>query len=690
MLRNFRPLSNWQKTGNYGRLLNERYSPVSIPSKQICLQRLLRYKAADKNNVSKKISVTSVNSNVRKELEPSDLFGTLDPSYEKVVDLDDNDGETEYLAKISDTGRPKPFDYLHRIENLLKPPNIDLKQALEILEVEMKLEYVKPIPEIYKLLIHACGNKGYCDKAFELYRQYTARRFPINHGIFSDLFNSCANCPKDEDNSIIKSRALQHAKKLYLKINANSSGHFPPVLYNNMIKAFGRCGEVEYAFDLLDKMGEKRIKVDASTINHVLHACINDKNSGLRHALMLWRKMRRFNIKPNVQSYNLLLRATKDCGIGDPQFLQDVLLEAMSSKDVRLLKKKFHNDNLIEVNQSQKLSASKSKDVNDKIRQDKSEMDEDSSNSTSLSTQWPLVSTKNSEVVLPNFLSPKPNFDSDHGIIGLSEDALKSPENKFLLFGNLTEFLNLMVTVDHIKPDIKTISQLLHCIEPKDEYLLIESIKKYKITTDIDFFNQLMRKRVARYDMALARSTLNDINDFDLAPDIATFGCLAMTCNSDKTTFKLLKDMHEYGIKPNVQIITALLRTACKRYSFKNIEVLLSILSRENIKPTIKTITTLEHYYQKCRGLIVQLDSKKELAKVDENFIGVKVLKNDINNGSNLWRRHVTIYSTWLKKTEIDYPSHPWKQFLTSKDLEKAVSGPETKKKYINQIINNS
>ena len=690
MLRNLRPLSNWQKTGNYGRLLNERYSPVSIPSKQICLQRLLRYKAADKNNVSKKISVTPVNSNVRKELEPSDLFGTLNPSYEKEFDLDDNDGETEYLAKISDTGRPKPFDYLHRIETLLKPPNIDLKQALEILEVEMKQEYVKPIPEIYRLLIHACGNKGYCDKAFELYRQYTARRFPINHGIFSDLFNSCANCPKDENNSIIKSRALQHAKKLYLKINANSSGHFPPVLYNNMIKAFGRCGEVEYAFDLLDKMGEKRIKVDASTINHVLHACINDKNSGLRHALMLWRKMRRFNIKPNVQSYNLLLRATKDCGIGDPQFLQDVLLEAMSSKDVRLLKKKFHNDNLIEVNQSQKFSASKSKDVNDKIHQDKSEMDEDSSNSTSPSTQWPLVSTKNSEVVLPNFLSPKPNFDSDHGIIGLSEDALKSPENKFLLFGNLTEFLNLMVTVDHIKPDIKTLSQLLHCIEPKDEYLLIESIKKYKITTDIDFFNQLMRKRVARYDMDLARSTLNDINDFDLAPDIATFGCLAMTCNSDKTTFKLLKDMHEYGIKPNVQIVTALLRSACKRYSFQNIEVLLSILSRENIKPTIKTITTLEHYYQKCRGLIVQLDSKKELAKVDENFIGVKVLKNDTNNGSKLWRRHVTIYSTWLKKTEIDYPSHPWKQFLTSKDLEKAVSGPETKMKYINQIINNS
>ena len=148
--------------------------------------------------------------------------------------------------------------------------------------------------------------------------------------------------------------------------------------------------------------------------------------------------------------------------------------------------------------------------------------------------------------------------------------------------------------------------------------------------------------------------------------------------------------MHEYGIKPNVQIVTALLRSACKRYSFQNIEVLLSILSRENIKPTIKTITTLEHYYQKCRGLIVQLDRKKELAKVDENFIGVKVLKSDINNGSNLWRRHVTIYSTWLKKTEIDNPSHPWKQFLTSKDLQKAVSGPETKKKYINQIINNS
>ena len=101
MLRNCRPLSNWQKASNYGGLLNDIYSPVSIPSKQICLQRLLRYKAADKNNVSKKISVTSVNSNNKKGIEPSDLFGTLDPNYEKEVDLDDNDGETEYLGKIS-------------------------------------------------------------------------------------------------------------------------------------------------------------------------------------------------------------------------------------------------------------------------------------------------------------------------------------------------------------------------------------------------------------------------------------------------------------------------------------------------------------------------------------------------------------------------------------------------------------
>ena len=690
----------------YGRMLGITCVRITVPSRQIHLRALL-----NKNNTignedtkAKRLTASSTIHHMQLKTANSDLFGTLDGKLEQSVDLDDNDGETEFLAKISDTGRPRPFDYLNQIEQLLKPPNVDIRQALEILEVDMKREYVKPIPEIYRVLIHACGNKGYSDKAFELYRSYTSRRFPVNHGIFSDLFNSCANCPKDESNGAMKARALRNATNLYHKINSSYSGHLHPVLFHNMIKAFGKCGEIEYAFDLLDKMGEKRVRVSASTICHVLHACINDKESGLRHALLLWRKMRQFKIEPNVQCYNLLLRVVKDCGVGDPQYLQDILLEAMSSKDVRKLKRTIDESKFIESNHNkdvhlinEKLSDSqcKVKQIHihsDEICKDSDVKDREICDSGSDHKQSPITNKASEVTVLPNFLSPKPNFDCNYGIIGLSENYLQTTQNKFSLFGNVTEFLNLMVSVDHVQPDIKTISQLLHCIDHEDEYLLLKCIKKYNVITDVDFFNQLMRKRIARYDYSSARDTLQEMNDFDVAPDIATFGCLAMTCNSDKLSLKLLKDMNTNGIKPNVQIVTALLNNACRRYSFSNVHILLNVMSRENIHPTKQTIATLEHFYAKCREMIVTIDKSKDsdTKGLNESFFGYKILKEDIDNGSKLWRKHVIVYTKWLERTEIEYPSHPWKQFLTSKDIEQAKTGTEMKKNYIKQIIDNT
>ena len=701
MLVTSKALKHLHEARKFSRLLDYKNVGMQIPSQQLCLKACLsKQKNPFIKNSGIKISpatsaIPSVESSVH---DNSDAFGTLNPKSETQVDLDDNDGESEYLAKISDTGRPKPFDYLHQIEKLLKPPNVDLQQALEVFEVDMKREYVKPIPEIYRVLIHACGNKGYCDKAFGLYREYTARRFPANHGIFSDLFNSCANCPKDKE--IMKNRALQHAKKLYLKINASYSGHLHPVLYHNMIKAFGRCGEIEYAFDLLDKMGEKRVRVNASTICHLLHGCIDDKESGLRHALILWRKMRRFKIHPNVQSYNLMLRAVKECGVGDPQFLQDILIETMSSKDVRKLKRKS-KDNLIADHQNSSnipllttetapTSTFREQVDNSYVVCADSSDPKDSTVSKIVNNDGKTSSLIKTTEVLPNFLSPTPNFECDHGIVGLSENALRSSQEKFSLFGNVSEFLELMVEIDQVEPDIKTISQLLHCIEPQDEYLLLKYIKQYKITTDIDFFNQLMRKRITRNDYQSARKTLEDIGEFDLAPDIATFGCLAMTCSNDKLMFNLLKDMNSSGIKPNVQIITALLRSASKRCSFKSVEVMLDIMTKRNIKPTIQTITTLENFYQTCRKIIISLDRGDTKEKLDHSLVIVKVLKDDLSKGSSSWSRYLTTYTKWLEKTEIDYPSHPWKQFLTSKDIEKSKTGTEAKRIYLNQIMNDT
>ncbi len=58
--------------------------------------------------------------------------------------------------------------------------------------------------------------------------------------------------------------------------------YVPREVYHTMIKAYGRCGDLESAFDILDEMKEKRLIVDSETINHVLHGCIADKIAGFR------------------------------------------------------------------------------------------------------------------------------------------------------------------------------------------------------------------------------------------------------------------------------------------------------------------------------------------------------------------------------------------------------------------------
>ena len=688
---------------------------------QQCKNRNLIYSArfihSNREDIKRKEINTSSDKNLftEKITQNQDVFGTLGGEhYEISAGLQDDDGESEFLAKISDTGRPRPFDYLGQIETLLKPPNVDLRQALEILEVDMKKEYVKPIPEIYRVLIHACGRKGYSDKAFELYRQYTSRQFPNNFGIYADLFNACANCPKTEDKGVVQARALQHAKQLYLKIITKFSGKLPPEVYHNMMKAFGRCGDIQCAFDLLDKMGEQRIGVSAFTVSHLLHACISDKKAGLRHAILLWRKMRRYKITPNVYCYNLLLRAVKECGVGDPQFLQDILIEAMSPEDVRKLRNQNNDIRLNEKSMTdskfsvQNNKRSHSKDI--KIKNDKSTVNE---NTMCDNIKTDTITSNGGEDVLlpvplhnsqdatkfPNFLAPKPNFNSGHFIVGLSDSAFDIAQNKFALFGNVSSFLNLMVDVDESCPDIKTFSQLLHLIEPHEELELIKNIKKYNVKPDVDFFNQLMRRRIARYDYKMARGTLEEINEFDLAPDIATFGCLALTCNNNLLSTQLLNDLKETGIKPNIEILTALLGNACHRCAFLHIEMLLNTMSKLKVKPNLLTTETLEKFYHKCQNLVILLekDNVGEIEKLkstgkwkSQDHWRVKILQDDLKADSVKWRRYVNQYKIWLQKTEIDYPNHPWKQFLTSKDLELNKTGSIGKQNYINKIVNNS
>lgn len=182
---------------------------------------------------------------------------------------------------------------------------------------------------IHCLLIGALGRVGYTKKAFMLYNDIKRRGLKIHASAYTGLFNACANSPWLEDGL----QRAQHLRDIILetKYEPNDSN------YNAMIKAFGRCGDLDTAFALVDEMAQKKLKVDDATINFLLQACISDKDAGFRHALLVWRKFVDHKIRPNLYSYNLMLRCIRDCGMGDIAVTTEVISKLLPDQSLLLV-----------------------------------------------------------------------------------------------------------------------------------------------------------------------------------------------------------------------------------------------------------------------------------------------------------------------------------------------------------------
>lgn len=198
----------------------------------------------------------------------SDAFGSLTPEasvFNRRHDLDEDpklhaDGEAEYEAKLADTFRPKPTHFRSKMSKAVYQKQ-NLREGLELLD-QMKRDLVRPGEPHFRILIHACGKAGYTKKAFELYREYTSRRLGRNQGIIADLFNSVALTPFPE-------YGLKMAKRLRDKMQRENVA-LKPIVYINMIRAFGRCGDLQSAFSLLDEMKRNRVVVNTTTYNALL------------------------------------------------------------------------------------------------------------------------------------------------------------------------------------------------------------------------------------------------------------------------------------------------------------------------------------------------------------------------------------------------------------------------------------
>lgn len=355
--------------------------------------------------------------------------------------------------------------------------NHEVKEAIDVLEVRMiKEDRVKPENYIYNLLISELGRLGYAKKAFSLYNRMKQRALRVTGATYTALFNSCAMSPFRKD-------ALwraHHLRKVMLE-----KGYEPNASnYNAMIKAFGRCGDVETAFLLMDEMKEKRVPFQGvRTFNFLLQAAASDPEHGFRHALLVWHKIYRHGLRPDIYSFNMMLHCTRNCGIGDvetvKQLIGDILL---SSKKGLPPPSTYTIDKEKQGDKEILMIGTKSKTKSDIQTVPKDEI------------QVSGAIERKDE--LPNLLARLPHLGS---LVALGE--IRTAEERFAVIGGLHGFLKEMDIAKEI-PNVKTFSQILDVIPQtyEAEKDVLKLMRNYGVRTDVDFFNLLMKRRCLRFD----------------------------------------------------------------------------------------------------------------------------------------------------------------------------------------------
>lgn len=445
-------------------------------------------------------------------LEDPDTFGTLSRKINTYSEVPEDEGdkkEEEFMQnKPLSSQKLTTKQYADIIKQFLNHKR--LKEAIDVLEVRMlKEDRVKPENYIYNILIGACANVGYTKKAFKLFNDMKRRALLPTGDTYTCLFHACANSPWPVD-------GLKRAKQL--KELMIEKGFEPNLTnYNAMIKAFGRCGDLPKAFQIVDEMLAKKIKVRVHTLNHLLHACITDKQNGLRHALIVWRKMLKMREKPNIYTFNLMLKCVKDCNLGTKQDIEDLIdtiqtqiqLQSKTKQQLKL------NENIrnVFIEPKNQLLIGPTKSV--------TEIDTGSDHlppSSELSVidnkkdniEIELVNKLNTVVTnertVPNLLSRVLNLEQ---VTALQE--VQTLQDKFAVVGGQDDFLKEMQAYS-VKPDIKTFTQMLPLLDniTEAEDKLLNQMKSLGIRADIDFYNMLIKKRCFRsdYEAAVVSYTL--------------------------------------------------------------------------------------------------------------------------------------------------------------------------------------